>query len=304
MKVIIWRILIVFSLASFGILARKFNWIREEARSSFADAMLNLTLPPLIFVAMAAGIQWRQLSAGFFLPLFSLTLILVTLTATVFLRRLLMTPAQRAGTFSVLAMMPNTGFIGFPIIFSICGKEGLAYAVLYDLGVSIAFCTVAVIVLKGGRMRGFPWKDLFNPTLVAALAGLAVNKSGIVMPTLLMEPLRTMGNATVPLAMLLMGYMIGGLTLPRKAVNWELAMVSVIKLLLYPLAAFVLTLPFHLNAVARTVVILEAAMPSMASTAVLVEKYGGDGEFAATAILATTLLSMLSIPVISHFLIS
>ena len=46
---------------------------------------------------------------------------------------------DRFRTFLVLCAMPNTGFIGFPVVFSVLGSEGLAYAVLFDLGVNIAF---------------------------------------------------------------------------------------------------------------------------------------------------------------------
>lgn len=71
------------------------------------------------------------------------------------------------------------------------------------------------------------------------------------------------------------------------------------KLLVSPLLAYILMLPFDLSPTIRTVALMQAAMPSMASTPVLAEKFGGDGEFAVIALVVTTLLSMITLPVVS-----
>ena len=111
-----------------------------------------------------------------------------------------------------------------------------------------------------------------------------------------MEPLRIMGNATTPLAMLTMGYLLAGLGVRKDAITLELGAVVLCKLVLYPLLAYLLMLPFNLDPLVRTVSVMVAAMPSMASTPVFVEKYGGDSDFAVTGVFVTTLLSIVTIP--------
>lgn len=299
---IFWRVLAVFSLTLFGVVARRTGTIREEARQSIADTMMNITLPPLIFVSMTADTTWDQLRAGIISPLIALLLILILMLAAIILGRLIPMTAQRLRTFSVLCAMPNTSFIAFPVILSVLGQEGLAYAVLYDVGITIAFCSIAIFALQGGMGQKESWRSLINPSLVATVCGLIINRTGVSLPELLLAPLRIMGNATVPIAMLLMGYMLGGLKFQSAAISIELGAVCICKLLIYPLLAYLLIKPFDLDPLLRMVIIMQAAMPSMASTPVLVEKYGGDGEFAATAVFVTTLLSVVTIPLVVHLL--
>lgn len=301
------QVLTVFSLIVFGIIARKANIFKEEAKASFTDIVMNLTLPSLIFVSMVANTTWERLLLGTALPFIALALILLMLFFSLFasflLGRLRPTTGDRQRTLSVLCAMPNSGFIGFPVILSVLGEEGLAYAVLYDIGVTIAFFSVAVLALKGGAFQKDNWKRLINPLLVATALGLIVNKIGLTIPELILTPLQTMGNATVPMIMILMGYMLGDFKSSFKIVDWELGLVCLCKLLLYPLFAYLLVLPLNLDPLVRTVVLIQAAMPSMASTSVLVEKYGGDNKFAVKAIFVTTLLSVITIPLMVSLLL-
>ena len=46
---IFWRVLIIFSLSIFGAAARKAGWLKDEARESIANIIMNISLPALIF---------------------------------------------------------------------------------------------------------------------------------------------------------------------------------------------------------------------------------------------------------------
>ncbi len=299
---ITWRVLIVFSLAIFGIIARKCGFLREEARMSFADVMWNITLPPLVFVSMTADVNWGRLMTGMIAPAVALLLVILLSFGGMVLGRRLSLTADRLKTFQILCAMPNSAFIGFPVVLSIYGHQGLAYAVLYDVGTTVAFCSIAIMIMRGGGDWGENWKSLLSPALVAVICGLFINWLGIKIPPLILAPLRIMGDATVPLAMLLMGYTLGGLKLGFNSLTWELGLVCLLKLLLCPILAYLVLLPLPITPLVKTVIVLETAMPSMASTTVLVEKFKGDGEFAATGILATTVFSIFTIPLVAIFL--
>lgn len=295
---IMWRILMVFSLALFGVIARKTGIMREEAKPSIIDIMLYIALPPLIFVSMATEITWDMLVSGISLPFLSLAVILIMFLFAFILARLNLVTERRKRTMAVLCAMPNTGFMGFPVVLAVLGETGLAYAVLYDVGVTIAFCSVAIMALQGSSMQKRSWLGLINPALVATALAIISNWMRLDIPEVVLTPLRIMGNATIPLAMLIMGYLLSGLKINWRMLDRDLALVCVCKLLLSPLVAYLLMLSLNLDPVVRMVVLMQAAMPSMSSTPVLVEKYGGDGEFAVTAVFLTTMLSVITIPLI------
>ncbi len=293
---VFWRVVTVFSLTVFGVIARKSGTLKEEARQSLADTIMNITLPSLIFVSMTSDISWDRLVSGAISPFLALGLVLLMMVVAMFVGRFIPMTDERRRTFMVLCSMPNTSFIAFPVILSLLGQEGLAYAVLYDIGTTVAFCSVAILVLHGGVVEKGTWKALLNPALIATVIGLTVKRMGFEVPELVLAPFRIMGNATVPLAMLFTGYLLAGLGFQRSAISLELGIVCLLKLFVYPVLACFLILPFDVDPLVRTVVIIQAAMPSMASAPVLVQKYGGDGEFAVASVFTTTLLSVLTIP--------
>jgi predicted permease len=298
-SVIFVRILMVFSLALFGVIARYTGIFRAEAKDSVIDIMLHIALPALILVSMTTDITWESLVSGIVLPFLSLTVILGMMVIANLFGRMNLVAKERRGTFAVLCSMPNTAFIGFPVIVSVLGEVGLAYAVLYDVGVTIAFCSVAILALQGGPIQKKHWLGLINPALISAVLGILLNWGQVQIPSVALVPLQTMGSATVPLAMLITGYLLCGVKKGSKVLSKDLILVCLCKLLVSPLLAYILMLPFDLSPTIRTVALMQAAMPSMASTPVLAEKFGGDGEFAVIALVVTTLLSMITLPVIS-----
>lgn len=299
---IFWRVLTVFSLTLFGVVARKTGTFKEEARQSFADTVMNITLPSLVFVSMTSEITWERLISAIYAPVIAFSMILIMSALASGLGRLIPVPVDRRGTFTVLCSMPNSSFIAYPVVLSVLGQEGLAYAVLYDIGVSTAFFSVAIFALQGGPINKKSFRSLLNPALMATIVGLSINRMGITVPELVLAPLRIMGNATVPLAMLLTGYLLAGLEVKSRTLNLELGVVCLCKLILYPVMAYFLVMPFNLEPMVRMVVLIVASMPSMASTPVLVQKYGGDGEFAVAAVFVTTLLSVVTIPLMVRLL--
>lgn len=300
---VVERVLVIFILMLFGIIGRRSGLIKEEAQESLGDVMLNLTLPPLIFVSMVSDINFERLAIGWLLPLVSFIMVLIGVFIANKLGKLLSISQGCLGTFKILCSMPNTAFIGFPIILSLLGKEGLAYAVLFDFGITVAFFSVAILVLEGEKGE-FNWLSaLKNPPFLAVIVGLIVNKLNLEIPGLIMEALQTMGNTTTPLAMLIMGSMIAGVKFSIKSFDWKLVAVCFFTLCIYPLLAVIILAPLRLDPLIRAVIIIETAMPSMASTPVLVQKYGGDETFAASGTFLTTLCSVFTIPLMIYLLV-
>lgn len=251
---------------------------------------------------MINDVKWDYLIQGMFTPIICIVLILIIMLLALFFGRLISVSAEKIGTFMVLSSMPNSGFLGFPMVFSIFGKEGLIYAILFDFGVTIAFFTIAIIVLRRGFLLDKSLKIFTIPALIVVILGLIVNGLGIKIPNLLVESLKILGNATIPIVMLVMGYGIAGIKFKMNTINLELITIFFIKLILYPCITYVLLLYLNIDPLVKAIII-ESAMPSMASTSVLVLKYGGDINLATATVFFTTLMSIFSIPFILKFLI-
>lgn len=292
------RVFAVFFLMLFGILARHYRLMKDEAQSSFADVVLFITVPALIFASITSGVKWTRLSEGIVTPLVVIVTMAVVLgLGWAYARVVKMNPKSR-GTFLVLCTIPNSGFLGFPIVLSFLGKEGLAYAVLYDLGLNVILWTVVIALLRGGRPSRDALRALLNPALFAVVAGIVIVRLGVTLPRLVVEPMEVVGGATVPMAMMLLGYMLAGLKFRLADLNPHIIAVAFAKLLVFPAVALAIVRLLHLDSAVSLAIVLESAMPSMASAPVFAYKYGGDRDFATITVLVTTTLALVSIPLV------
>ncbi len=209
---------------------------------------------------------------------------------------------EQRSAFRFSIMVANTAFLGIPICEALFGPMGAVYAVLYDFGTTLIALTLGIWELKGGRLED--WRPLlFNPLILGVIAGLGWAMIGWDFPVWLAAPLERLGDTTLPLALLVGGAQIGSLRSRGVAWRRQLAGLTLTRLLVVPLvvAAGLALLGWH-NLFAK-VVVIEAAMPAGLSVAIMAKTYGADAEFAASALLWTTLAAMVSLPLIAVMLV-
>jgi predicted permease len=211
-------------------------------------------------------------------------------------------PQEKIGTFGALCSIPNSAYLGYPIILSILGEKALTYAVIYDTGACLALWTVVISIIRRGARLKANWQQILNPALASVLLALTTNVSGLKLPETILEPIRIMGQATVPLAMTALGYSFLQMKSTVTENHGILITTALVKLILYPLLAYAVLNLFPLDPMFKAVVVIIAAMPSMAGTPIIVEKFGGDLGFATSGVFFTTTLSLLTIPLLLYVL--
>jgi predicted permease len=126
------------------------------------------------------------------------------------------------------------------------------------------------------------------------VGGLAANLVGFSVPSWLETAVTRIGNASLAL-----GLMAAGAGLQLGAMHRDrvlAAAVLSIRHLGLPLAAWLLSHLFHLDATQTTVLLAFSAMPTATSAYVLASRMGYDGSFVAGLVTLSTLLGMLSLP--------
>ncbi|WP_008312584.1 AEC family transporter [Leptolyngbya sp. PCC 6406] len=211
-------------------------------------------------------------------------------------------PAQ--GTFSLAAMLGNTGYIGFPVVLLLpqLGPDYFGWALFYDvLGTLLGAYIVGVILAAqfgeqpGGTSRSWraTLKELFkNPTILAFILGLALRP--VVFPELLDITLNGFAWSMVMLSLVLMGMRLQQL---RSWGNLKPASGAVgIRMVLVPLVVGVALTVLGMAGPSRLVMVLQAGMPSAFATLVLSETYNLDRELAVTCVGISSVVLLLTLP--------
>jgi len=173
-----------------------------------------------------------------------------------------------------------------------------------DAGVALCAVVVAVAVPLGNAAavwhlarhggNGLLRELAGNPLILATLAGLAANATGLAMPEPVTAYLSRLGPAAIALGLIAVG---AGLQAGGGAGDTRFAVHAVaVKLVAMPLAALALAVGLGLEPLAAQVLVLFAAMPSASASYILAARMGGDGPYVARLITATTLGSAVAIP--------
>jgi hypothetical protein len=192
-------------------------------------------------------------------------------------------------------LFPNNGNLGLPLIDFALGSAGLERAIVYMIGSSILMFGVAPALLQGHSLDYGMRLTLKLPLIWAMLAGLSLHWLGIQLPLKLDEGIAQLGEAAIPIALLLLGMQLASTSF--KVGKYEL-FATLLRLILAPLIAYGVGVALHLQGLDLQVLILQSAMPVAVNTVVLATEFGGDASRVARTIVISTLLGFLTLPAI------
>ena len=207
---------------------------------------------------------------------------------------------------SIACVMGNVGFFGMPVVRAVFpdAPEAAVYSCVFNTSLNILACTVGVFTLTGEK-RYISLKAAFvNPTVLSVCAGLVLFllRSKNWLPDLLKDGFRTVGNMSTPLCMVILGIRLATMDF-RKLFTTPLVWgISAGKLLVFPLFCYALVLPFPLDPVFKGSILILAATPCASILLNLAEIHHKGQELAANCALLTTLLSIVTIPLLSLLL--
>jgi predicted permease len=287
-----------------GFLAVKGRLFSEEAQVYFSKLLTVVTLPCTIFTAFVSktGDSSILLNLGICLVICIFLLLVSAGMGSLAFIKMKDSPSKRV--FITGCYLNNCGFMGIPVVqaFFPGQKDALMYTVMFMTAFNIIAYSYSVYVISGNRKFITLRHALFNPPNIALYLSLPFFLSGFKLPDFITSPVAMIGDLTTPLSMIIIGIRLGA---SRLGNLWKSAGVwfcSFIKLFACPLLALVVLMPLcrylGLNRVMAVTVFAISAMPVAAMVSVFAEMYKSDTEGGANSVLLSTMLSVISIPVI------
>lgn len=297
------QMLILFFGILVGFAAYRMKIIDEEGSKAIVKLVMNVTLPLFIF---SSGLTSKQTITGssmlFYFGL-ALASYAIAYVVGLILSRLPLFEKKDRRLCSFMTTFGNTGFMGLPIIGALFGSEAVFYATIFNLPFNFLVFSIGIILVSDeADVSKIKPKMFVNSCLVASIAAIAVYLAGIELPSLATSCLDTVGAATVPLAMIITGASLGKETPRNVFCNAGLYVIALAKTLVVPAATYGL-LSFFLNdpmlvKVGTTLM----AMPVATNATLLCMQYGGNDRMASRGIFLSTLLAVVTIPLLVSFI--
>lgn len=293
--------LTLFIIVIVGYVAGKLGYLGGDFDRQLSRLVINITCPALILSsAMTGELPDRE----YILPLLLIsifTYLVLALIAFALPRYLTRNPADE-GAIGFALMFGNVGFMGYPVVASIFGHEAVFYAAVLNVVNTFAVFTVGTVLITGrGDVGGdrFQKKVLYStPMLAAYLTMLIVALRIDNIPGFVSQPLTMIGNITVPAALLIIGSSMSHLSLRTMLGNATVYATSLLRLVVLPLGVYYLCRLLGFSDFVVNINTVVIAMPVATYGTILCLKYEKDTTMITEVTFITTLLSMLTIPLL------
>lgn len=294
----------LYLMALFGFAGRKTNIFGPDAKRVITQLMLYITLPALILYSLNTSFSAELVTDFAWLTAMSVCVLGVSVLTGLLLRRKANLKQKQKNVYESLIIFGNQGFIGFAIIYILMAEQGIIYLTFFNVFYLILLWTYGIYLFTRSE-ENINWKGLFfNPGILSTLVGLIMLFLPFAWPAPLLTTFEDVGKATIPLSMIMIGILLSEIKwrdFIKYSKNVYIWIASGCKLLILPsllLVFFLLPVPYPLIVIA----VLTAAMPSAPTISIYAQKFGGDVSFASFGVMLSTLLCLLTIPLLYSLL--
>ena len=294
----------LFALVIVGYVGGKLGYLGGDFDRQLSKLVINITCPALILSsAMTGELPDRR----FILPLLLISVITYIVLAGIafILPRYLTKKKDDEGVLGFALMFGNVGFMGYPVVASIFGHEAVFYAAVLNVVNTFAVFTIGTILVTGkSAVEGerFQKKVLYSTPMLAAYLTMAIVALEIDnIPEAISQPLTMLGNITVPAALLIIGSSMSQLSLRALLGNFSVYATALFRLAILPIGVYYLCILLGFSEFVVNINTVVIAMPVATYGTILCLKYGKDTTTITEVTFITTLLSMVSIPLLVMF---
>ena len=209
------------------------------------------------------------------------------------------------GTYQFMMVFSNCSFMGYPVISALMGKEAIFYMSILLIPFNILAFTYGIWLLSSGQDNGtkFNFKQLINSGTIASIAAVIIYANHFRFPVFIEDACSIVGNITTPLSMIVLGISLAQVPVKEMFNEIRVYPVAAVRLIGLPFLANYLIKIFTSDIMIIAVVTSTAAMPAASMCVMLSGLYGGNEKLASVGVFITTVLSVITIPIILSILI-
>lgn len=292
------QMVILFILIGVGFAAGKTKIMTVKGNKVLALVINGITNPcNILYAAVCTD---HAFSNAEVLTLFVFVFILfgVMIAVAQIVPHVLRVPKGTESQYKFMMIFSNLGYMGIPVVSSIFGDTALICVAIFMMVFQILCYSYGIYLIRGGKGSGFRPRDLISPMFISSGLGLILYLTGVRVPLLVEDTLNTLRCVTTPCAMLIIGCALSAVPFRVVFSNWRMYIVSALKLLVVPVLAWFLLRNFIPNQMLLGVTIVMLAMPVASNFTILSAQYDRDQTMAASAVFLSTLLSVITIPVL------
>ena len=288
------QILPVFFLIALGYVLRKRRLVSDPFLKELSGIVFYILLPPLLFLSIAETDLKSSFEPAVIFPTLGAVLFFSVLLYVIPGKNL---SASQRGVFVQGAARSNLVFIGLAVLLKLYGGDILGKAGVFIAfhGLLMNFLSVLFLILPHHSLaHGSSWKKIggqiiINPIILGCASGMAFAATGLKLPGVIRGCLEILSDATLPLALIIVGASLRGASLGKnfRLISWAVFL----KLVLLPgiILSLLWLIGVPLQDILMSVVFLGS--PTAAVSQIMAKEMEGDEDLASNIVTGATLFS-------------
>ena len=298
--VVLFQMIQLFLILGLGYFLYKIKILDADFNQKLTRLLLNVTLPAVILSSVFSSGTISNPSNLLLVFVLGIIIYLILPFVGFLIAKIIKAPTSQQGLYTFMIVYSNIGFMGIPVMNAIYGPSAILYLSIYNMLFNLCLYTVGAKIMTYGTDQKVEMnlKNLLTPGMVASLVALTFYFIGFKPHDIILKSIDMVGGLTTPLAMMIIGGTLA--KIPLKEVFTELRVYpfTIFKQIIIPAIAYLILKMIVKDELILGVTLITIAMP-VANTAVLfATQYKADEALAAKNVFITTLLSIITIPLI------
>lgn len=290
------QVLVLCCLMALGFICNKIHWLDAKAVKSITNIVLFFVTPCVIIDSFSRDVDPSLISG----LIVAAVIAFFTFGFSIAFAHLCIKDKDKdiERVYRYASIFGNCGFMALPLEHAVLGDIGTFYGTAFIAIFNLIVWTYGIWLMSGDKAN-IKAKALFtNPGLIGAVIGILLLVTGFRFPLVISTTIGYMADLNTPLPMIVIGYYLGNLSVKKIVSNKKQYLIAFYRLLLIPGVMLVIMHFAKVDPVVMVVSTIAASAPTAANTAMFATLYDKDAELGAQLMSVTTLLSLITLPLL------
>lgn len=286
-----------------GFFLGKKKMISNETNHEIVNLLLSVFMPAALFSAFPNEYS-KDTASFFFCGLIAgiiVMLLLVILSKILFNKYFYRGKLRYEVQFALI--FNNATFLGYPIVSNTFGQEGILAYCGFIIAFNIALFSYGIYLFKHKVDKKLIKETVTNPNIIAVILGMIIFLIGLKLPNFFTDSVSFVGGATTPLSVICIGVMLSHANFRKLLRKWSLIIPAASQLVIGPVATFFCLRLLQFPAEVISVCTLIQALPTATSLSLFAAKYGGNDIESSELVALSTVISIITMPVMVAILL-
>lgn len=288
------QVLILMILVALGAMLSKTGILTESGVRSITDMVLMTVTPCVIIKSFVREFDAKALK-GLLISFLIATLVHI---GFIVLSRIILhsKDISRERVLRLGVIFTNCGYMSLPLQEAILGETGVFYGSSFIAIFNLFVWSYGIITISGDKKYLTPKKLVFNPGMIGLAVGLVIFLFSIPVPKIIYQPISFVASLNTPLPMIIIGYHLSKTDILKSIKDLQCLLASLVRMLLLPSVAIALMYLCRVRGDMLVSAAISCSAPTAAITTMFASKFGGDTELSVNMVSLTTIMSLLTMP--------